>query len=86
MRSQHIWMTKDREGAKREVRAAKFGGVWRFQSKTAADSSWTYYDRPLLQDLMALKEILVRKYQRRRASAEDIVSIEKLIQEQSAGS
>jgi len=69
-------------GAKREVRATKFGGAWRVQAKTAGGVEGTYYERPLLEDLLALKEILVRKYQRRRASAEDVASIEKLIQEQ----
>ena len=80
MRSQHIWMDRNRDGRKREVRATKFGGVWRFQAKTAGDLDWTYYQRPLLEDLLTLKEILVRKYQRRRASAEDVASLEKLIQ------
>ena len=70
------------QGAKREVRATKFGGAWRFQAKTAGDLEWTYYEHPLLEDLLALKEILVRKYHRRRASAEDVASVEKLIQEQ----
>jgi len=64
------------------VRATKFGGAWRFQAKTAGDVGWTYYGRPLLEDLLALKEILVRKYQRRRASTEDVASIEKLIADQ----
>jgi hypothetical protein len=64
------------------VRVTKFGGAWRFQAKAADDLKWTYYQRPLLEDLLALKEIIVRKYQRRRASAEDVASIEKLIQEQ----
>jgi len=64
------------------VRATKFGGAWRFQAKAAGDLDWTYYGRPLLEDLLTLKEILVRKYQRRRASAEDVVLVEKLIQEQ----
>jgi hypothetical protein len=82
MRSQHIWTARTEHGRKREVRATKFGGAWRFQAKTASDLEWTYCDRPLLKDLLTLKEILVRKYQRRRASIEDIVSIEKLIQEQ----
>ncbi len=82
MRAQHVWTEKDSEGRKREVRATKFGGSWRLQSKTAGDLEWTYYDRPQLEDLLALKEILFRKYQRRRASAEDVASIEKLIQEQ----
>jgi hypothetical protein len=81
MRSQHIWTDKDQEGRKREVRATKFGGAWRLQAKVAGDLNWTYYDRPLLEDLLTLKEILVRKYHRRRASIEDVVSIEKLIQD-----
>jgi len=82
MPSQHIWMDKDQHGRKREVRATKFGGAWRFQAKIAGDLDWTYYDRPLLEDLLTLKEILMRKYQRRRASIEDVASAEKLIQEQ----
>jgi hypothetical protein len=84
MPNQHIWTDRNQDGRKREVRATKFGRAWRLQGKTAGDLDWTYYDRPLLEDLLTLKEILVRKYQRRRASIEDVVSIEKLIQEQRA--
>lgn len=79
MRSQHIWTEKDAEGRKREVRASKFGGVWRLQAKYADQTDWTYYDRPLLEDLLALKDIVFRKYQRRRAAVEDLQSIEKLL-------
>ena len=82
MRSQHIWTERDEHGTKREVRATRFGGVWRLQAKTAGDLDWTYYDRPLLGDLLVLKDILDRKYQRRRASREDVVSLEKLIADQ----
>ena len=82
MRSQHIWTERDEYGSKREVRATRFGGRWRLQAKTAGDIDWTYYERPLLDDLLALKEILVRKYQRRRASNEDVASVEKLIADQ----
>ena len=82
MRSQHIWTDKNQDGRKREVRATKFGGAWRFQAKIAGDLDWTYYDRPLLEDLLTLKEILERKYRRRRASIEDVAAIEKVIQEQ----
>ena len=81
MPSQHIWTDRNQDGRKREVRATKFGGAWRFQAKMADDLDWTYYDRPSLEDLLTLKEILVRKYQRRRASVEDVASIEKLIHE-----
>ena len=84
MRSQHIWTEKDAEGRKREVRVTKFGGVWRFQSKLADEPAWTYYERPLLEDLLALKDIIFRKYQRRRASAEDLQSVEKLLRQYAA--
>ena len=79
MRSQHIWTEKDGDGRKREVRVTKFGGVWRFQAKHADETDWTYYDRPLLDDLLKLKDIVFRKYQRRRAAVEDLQSIEKLL-------
>jgi hypothetical protein len=82
MRSQHIWTHRDEQGSKREVRATRFGGIWRLQSKTAGDLDWTYYEHPLLEDLLALKDILVRKYHRRRASSEDVASVEKLIAHQ----
>ncbi|HWY40255.1 MAG TPA: hypothetical protein VNX27_05615 [Chthoniobacterales bacterium] len=82
MPSQHIWTEKDDEGRKREVRATKFGGKWRLQAKMSDEIDWTYYDRPLLKDLLKLKDIIDRKYQRRRASADDVASIDKLIGEQ----
>jgi hypothetical protein len=84
MRSQHIWTERDAEGRKREVRVTKFGGVWRFQAKYADESEWTYYERPLLDDLQTLKDVVFRKYHRRRASAEDVDSIEKLLRQYAA--
>ena len=84
MPSQHIWTEKDRDGRKREVRATKFGGVWRLQSKIAGEAEWAYYDIPPLEDLLMLKQIVERKYRRRRASAEDVASIEELISERDA--
>ena len=82
MPSQHIWTEKDEEGRKREVRATKFGGKWRLQAKRSDETEWTYHDPPLLDDLLKLKEIIGRKYQRRRASADDVASIDKLLGEQ----
>ena len=84
MPSQHIWTEKDEDGRKREVRATKFGGAWRLQAKSKDDIEWTYYDVPLLEDLLTLKDVVFRKYQRRRASAEDVASVDKLIKEQQA--
>lgn len=81
MRSQHIWTERDAEGRKREVRATKFGGQWKLQAKTAGEENWTYFDDPPMEDLITLKDIVERKYQRRRASYEDLLAVEKLISE-----
>ena len=79
MRSQHIWKEKDADGRKREIRVTKFGGNWRFQSKFADENEWTYYDRPLPEDLQNLRDIIFRKYQRRRASAEDLEAVDQML-------
>ena len=64
------------------MRATKFGGSWRFQAKMSGDSEWTYYDVPLREDLLTLQSIIERKYRRRRATADDVVAVEKLIHDQ----
>ena len=79
---QHIWKEKDDEGRKREVRATKFGGEWRLQAKYSDEENWTYYDPPLLEDLRTLRDVVERKYRSRRASAEDVAAVEKLIADQ----
>ena len=84
MPSQHIWTEKDEDGRKREVRATKFGGDWRLQAKGADEPEWTYYEQPVLEDLLKLKEIIGRKYRRRRASADDVASVDQLIRDQTA--
>jgi hypothetical protein len=38
----------------------------------------------LLDDLLKLKDVVFRKYQRRRAAVEDLESIEKLLREYAA--
>lgn len=80
MHNQHNWTIRTEEGEKREVRAVKFGGVWRIQSKLASDDAWTYHDPAPLSDLIELRDVLFRKYQRRRAAYEDVVLIEKAIE------
>jgi hypothetical protein len=73
MHNRHAWTEKNEEGRKREVRVVKSGGTWRFQSKSSDEMSWTYYDEPPLDDLEQFHQVLLRKYQRRRASYEDVL-------------
>jgi len=81
MRNSHTWKhwTADRE--KREVRAEKFGAKWKLQAKLKHDDRWTYYDVPLMDDLVELRRVLWNKYQRKHLAFEDVAEIERMITE-----
>jgi hypothetical protein len=81
MPRQHVWTEREEDGMKREVRASRFGGVWRLQAKRANEESWTYYDHPLSADLLTLKDIIERKYRRRRATIDELLSVRKLLRD-----
>ncbi len=81
MRNQHAWTHRTEDGEKREVRAVKNQGRWRLQSKLKHDEGWTYHDTPERADLEELRDILWRKYQRRRASHEDVQLADKMLAE-----
>ena len=81
MRNEHTWKETTADGDKREVRASKFGGKWRLQSRLKGEESWTYHDKPAIEDLRELREVLFRKYQRRRATHEELVAVEVWIKQ-----
>jgi hypothetical protein len=79
MHNRHAWVQKTDEGVRREIRVVKHGGDWRFQSKRADQQEWVYYHEPLLADLEEFRDVLFRKYQRRRAAYEDVVWADSLL-------
>lgn len=81
MRNVHVWQTRTEEGLKREVRAERFGGQWRFQAQVKGESAWTYYDSPLLEDLVEARDIVWRKYQRKRLPWKDVESLDEMIKQ-----
>ncbi len=80
-RNVHVWKTRTEDGDKREVRAEKFAGHWRIQGKLQHDENWTYYDVPPMEDLIELRDILWRKYQRKRLPFEDVAAVDRIIKE-----
>ncbi len=80
MARQHVWTEREEDGVKREVRATWFSRAWRLQAKRADEESWNYYERPSLSDLLALQDLIERKYRRRRATAEELAAVQKLVQ------
>jgi hypothetical protein len=85
MRNEHNWKETTPDGDKREVRASKFGGKWRIQSRLKGEESWTYYDEPTIEDLRELRDVLFRKYQRRRATYEELTAVETWIKQRENG-
>lgn len=81
MRNQHGWTHRTEEGEKREVRAVKTQGRWRLQAKLQHEEQWVYFETPELSDLQELRDILWRKYQRRRASYEDVLLADRMLEE-----
>lgn len=81
MRNEHGWTHRTEDGEKREVRAVKTQGRWRLQAKLRHEDRWTYFDSPQRTDLEELRGILFRKYQRRRASYEDVVLADEMLAE-----
>jgi hypothetical protein len=81
MRNIHVWKTTTPEGEKREVRAERFGGRWKFQSKGRSEAQWTYYEIPPFEELEALRDIVWRKYQRKRLPWDDVASLDRMLEE-----
>jgi len=81
MRNLHVWNHRTEDGEKREVRATKNQGRWKLQSKLKQEAEWTYHEKPEQSDLEELRDILWRKYQRRRASHEDVLLADKMLAE-----
>lgn len=81
MRNVHIWKAVGEDGRKREVRAERFGKQWKFQALAKGDESWTYYDVPLMEDLQELRDVLWRKYQRKRLPWDDVAAIDQMIRD-----
>jgi hypothetical protein len=79
MPNEHTWKETTADGDRREVRAVKFGGKWRIQARLKGEESWTYFDNPRIEDLRELHDVLFRKYQRRRATHEEVVDLEAWI-------
>jgi hypothetical protein len=81
MRNQHGWTHRTEDGERRDVRAVKTQGRWRLQAKLRHEEQWVYFDKPELSDLQELRDILWRKYQRRRASYEDVLLADSMLEE-----
>ncbi len=81
MRNRHAWTERNEDGVKREIVAVKENGRWHLRLKNAGDEYWTPIDPVGREVLETLRDILFRKYQRRRASHEDVLLTDRMLAE-----
>lgn len=76
----HEWRERTDEGELRLVRARHHGGRWRLQSRLRSAEGWSDHEPPLLEDLLALRDVLDRKYRRGRVPHELRAEVDALIE------
>lgn len=77
---EHTWRERSEDGGLRNVRAFRRGGIWYLSSKGPEDETWTPHDPIPLEDLRQLRDVLWRKYQRRRVAWEAVADIDAKIE------
>jgi hypothetical protein len=78
----HDWKDRTETGENRLWRATKHGGEWKFMSRLQkSEEGWTGHESMSVEDLSVFREVLFNKYQRRRIPWEDVLTIDKMIEE-----
>ncbi len=87
----HEWRENTEEGDIRFVTAKREGGNrqgggWEFQVRLKSEDEWTVLEKIPLDDLEYLREILWKKYQRKRVPYEQVLELDALIERAKAKS
>ena len=77
----HEWRERDEDGHLRYLRAGWDSRNWVFTYTTKEAPDWMPYPNPTLEDYEALRDVLWRKYQRKRLSWKFIEDLDKYINE-----
>lgn len=74
----HEWNERTEEG-KRFFRANFHGNEWRIITTLKTDPDWEILDEPPEEVWRALRDIVWKKYQRKRCPWERVASIDKIL-------
>jgi hypothetical protein len=75
----HEWRETDEEGQLRYVRAAWDSRSWVFTYTTKAMDAWVDLEKPTIADYESLRDVLWRKYQRKRLSWKFVEDLDKFL-------
>ena len=79
---QHEWRERTEDGEVRFVRARKFGDRWTFEARLKSEEAFAALDPVPRADLEQLRDVLWRKYQRRRVPYEYVEQIDAMLEEE----
>jgi hypothetical protein len=75
----HEWHERDPETREmRYYRASKFGKKWTVMTTLSTDAEWETLNPVPLPIIEELRDLLLKKYQRRRIPYEDILVIDQM--------
>ena len=82
--TKHQWRGEDGDGI-RYWRVNYHGGRFELYTKTGEDDRWQKLDPPSKKDWEALRDVLWRKYQRKRCSWNLIAKVDKMLGKSNEG-
>lgn len=77
----HDWRDNDAEGVVTYYRATFHGGQWALYTHLRGEEDWERQDPMTLEHLRMVRDVLWRKYQRRRCPWEEVDRFDKFIEE-----
>ena len=79
--AKHEWRESRPDGDVRYVTARRHLGKWTFRTCLKSDEEWTLLDSLPLEELKKLRDVLWRKYQRKRVPYEHVLEIDEMLEE-----
>lgn len=77
----HEWHDRTEEGGKRYMRAHWDSRRWRFQVLEQGAEGWARIEQPGAEEFLALRDVLWRKYQRKRIPFKFIERVDAVLEE-----
>jgi len=79
--AKHEWRESTPEGDVRYVTARRHLGKWQFKTCLKSDDDWTPLDVLSAEDFKHLRNVLWKKYQRKRVPYEHVLEIDTMLEE-----
>jgi hypothetical protein len=77
----HDWRERAEDGTHTYYRATFHGAKWTLHAQGPDDDMWILHDPMTLEELRSVRDVLWRKYQRRRCPWEEVDRFDKFIEE-----